>query len=190
VTGDAANGKTYSEVRRTDRAVDDDAWIAEMLRTAPFAAVATVSDGQPFINNNIFAFDEAERAIYMHTASLGRTRSNVAADERCCLSVSRMGRLLPHETAFGMSVEYASVVVFGRARVIEDPAERERGLQRLLDKYFGHLRPGVDYSGGTLQQLAMTSVYRIEIDEWSGKRKQADADHPGAFLFEPAAVLE
>jgi len=27
-------------------------------------------------------------------------------------------------------------------------------------------------------------VYKIIIDEWSGKRKEVDSDFPGAFLFE------
>jgi len=26
-------------------------------------------------------------------------------------------------------------------------------------------------------------VYRIDIDEWSGKQKVAPSDHPGAFLY-------
>ena len=180
---DEQAARPYSEVRRSDRAVEDDAWIIAMLRNTPFAALATVSDGQPFINNNLFAFDEAAHAIYMHTAALGRTRSNVEEDGRVCLSVSQMGRLLPHETALGMSVEYASVVVFGRAAVIEDAAERERALQCLLDKYFPHLRPGVHYRGITPQELALTTVYRIDIAEWSGKRKLVEADFPGACLF-------
>ena len=182
VTGEPA-GRMYSEVRRSDRAVDDDAWIAGMLRTAPFDALATISDGQPFINNNLFAFDEPARAIYVHTAALGRTRSNVEAGERCCFSISEMGRLLPHETARGMSVEYASVVVFGRARVIDNTAERERALQLLLDKYFAHLRPGVHYRPITPQDLDATTTYRIDVDEWSGKRRTAERDFPGAFLF-------
>ena len=159
-----------------------------MLRDAPFAALATVSDGQPFINSNLFVYDEAAHAIYMHTAALGRTRSNVQAGARCCFSVSQMGRLLPHETALGMSVEYASVVVFGRATVIDDAAERERALQSLLDKYFSHLRPGEHYRGITPQELDLTTVYRIDIDEWSGKRKQAEPDFPGAFVFGEAAA--
>ena len=182
MTGGPTDRK-YSEVRRADRAVDDDTWIVAMLRTAPFAALATVEGGQPFINSNLFAFDEAARVIYVHTAALGRTRTNVEVDERCCFSVSEMGRLLPHETARGMSVEYASVVVFGRARVIEDAAERERALQRVLDKYFPHLRPGTDYRSITPQDLDATTTYRIEIDEWSGKRWLAEADFPGAFSF-------
>ena len=38
--------------------------------------------------------------------------------------------------------------------------------------------------------LAVTSVYRITTDEWSGKQKVAPADHAGAFLYgqPPAAA--
>jgi len=94
-----------------------------------------------------------------------------------------MGRLLPAPPALHFSVEYAGVVVFGRAHIIEDNAEAERALQQLLDKYAPHLRPGRDYRPIQPEELAVTSVYRITIDEWSGKQKVAAADHPGAFLY-------
>ena len=32
-------------------------------------------------------------------------------------------------------------------------------------------------------ELARTSIYRIEIEEWSGKKKEASPDFPGAFLY-------
>jgi hypothetical protein len=28
-----------------------------------------------------------------------------------------------------------------------------------------------------------TTVYRVDIDEWSGKRKSVAADFPGAFVY-------
>jgi len=31
--------------------------------------------------------------------------------------------------------------------------------------------------------MSRTSVFRIQISEWSGKKKEAPADFPGAFLF-------
>ncbi len=169
-----------SDVRRRDRAIEDDAWIAAMLHRAPMGALATVSDGQPFINSNLFVFDEAANAIYMHTAQAGRTRSNVEGDRRCCFSISEMGRLLPADTALGMSVEYAGVTVFGTIAIVESAEEQERALYLLLAKYFGHLRPGDDYARIVPEELARTTVYRIAIDEWSGKRKEEAADFPGA----------
>ena len=176
-------------VRRKDRTVEDEAWIRAMLHRVPFGALATVHDGQPFINTNLFVFDEAAHVIYMHTAQVGRTRANVEADERVCFSVSEMGRLLPADTALEFSVEYAGVVVFGRATIVADEAEARRALQLLLDKYFAHLRPGRDYRAITPEELARTAVYRISIEHWSGKKKEVGADFPGAFLYGDAPTL-
>lgn len=172
-----------AEVRRRDRSVDDEAWIVAMLRRAPLACLATVAGGQPFINSNMFAYDQGRHTIYLHTARHGRTRANLEGDERVCLSVSEMGRLLPSREAMTFSVEYSGVVVFGRGAVVADADEAAYGLQLLLDKYFGHLRPGADYRPSTPEEVARTSVYRIAVEEWSGKRKVAADDFPGAFRY-------
>src|SRR5262249_46327137 len=140
-------------------------------------------DGQPFVNSNIFAYDPAERAVYTHTARTGRTRTNVDADGRACFTVSTMGRLLPANTALEMSVEYSGVVIFGRVAVVAEADAPGRALQLLLDKYFPHLRPGRDYRPPTEEELARTSVYRLAVERWSGKRKEVAADFPGAFFY-------
>ncbi len=170
-------------VRRRDRAVANDAWITALLRRAAIGVLATQHDGQPFINSNLFVFDESARAIYMHTAQVGRTRATIEQEEQVCFSVTEMGRLLPAAEALEFSVEYASVVVFGRAAVVTDHADARHGLQLLLDKYFAHLRSGEDYRPITDEELARTCVYRITIDEWSGKYKEVATDFPGAFMY-------
>jgi hypothetical protein len=53
----------------------------------------------------------------------------------------------------------------------------------LLDKYAPHLKPGRDYRPIVDAELARTAVYRIQIESWSGKRKQATPDFPGAFYY-------
>jgi nitroimidazol reductase NimA-like FMN-containing flavoprotein (pyridoxamine 5'-phosphate oxidase superfamily) len=176
-----------AEVRRRDRAVANEEWIRNVLQRAPMGTLATVRDGQPFVNMNIFVYDESANVLYLHTARAGRTLTNVEADERVCFGVAEMGRLLPAPTALHFSVEYAGVVVFGRARVVPDDAEAERALQMLLDKYAPHLWPGRDYRPIQPEELAVTAVYRIEIEEWSGKQKVAPPDHPGAFWYGQAS---
>lgn len=181
-----------SHVRRADRAVEDEAWIAAFLTDAPYGALATVDGGQPFINSNLFVFDAAQHCLYLHTARLGRTRSNIEAGEaagaQVCFSVSRMGRLLPADEALEFSVEYAGVTVFGAAHVVEDPAEQRLALQMLLDKYFPHLKPDRDYRGIVDEELKRTAVYRVDIREWSGKRKQV-GEFPGAYTFDELPAL-
>jgi nitroimidazol reductase NimA-like FMN-containing flavoprotein (pyridoxamine 5'-phosphate oxidase superfamily) len=75
------------------------------------------------------------------------------------------------------------VTVFGHAQILEDSNEARRALQQLLDKYFTHLQPGRDYRTITDDELARTTVYRIDIDDWSGKRKAVGEDFPGAFWY-------
>lgn len=171
-----------ARVRRRDRALEDE-WIVSALRRAPWGFLATVSDGQPFLNSNLFVYDADRHAIWMHTARLGRTRSNLDRDDRVCFAVATMGRMLPADEALEFSVEYAGVTVFGRGHVVEDPAEKERGLQLLMDRYAPHLRPGRDYRPIVPEELKRTAVYRIDIEAWSGKRKQAEPDFPGAFTL-------
>jgi len=174
-----------SAPRRRDRAVTDDAWIRQRLHEAPTGVLATVSDGQPFVNSNLFVYDEAAHVLWMHTAATGRTRSNVDADERVCFTVFGMGRLLPADTALEFSVEYDGVVVFGRGQTVTDPDAARHGLQLLLDKYFPDLRPEQDYRAITDEELRRTAVYRIVIEEWSGKRKFEADEFEGARSWLP-----
>jgi hypothetical protein len=170
-------------VRRADRQMPDEAAIRDLLHRAPLGVLATIHEGQPFLNSNLFVYDEARHVIYMHTARVGRTRANVEGEQRVCFSVSEMGRLLPASEALEFSVEYAGVVVFGEAHLVEDEQEATHGLQLLLDKYFPHLVPGTDYRPILPEELDRTSVYRITIAQWSGKRKQVAQDFPGAFFY-------
>jgi uncharacterized protein len=178
-----------NQPRRSDRAVTDEAWIKDFLRCAPFGVLATVSEGQPFVNMNQFVYDEAAHAIYLHTAAEGRTKSNVEAAEQVCFSVGEMGRMLPADRAINFSVEYAGVVVFGRASIIDEPEQARHALQMLLDKYAPHLRPGQDYRPITDEEIQRTGVFRIRIETWSGKKKEASADFPNAYQYAEHPML-
>ncbi|MBI5030913.1 MAG: pyridoxamine 5'-phosphate oxidase family protein [Chloroflexi bacterium] len=173
----------FSPVKRKDRAVEDEAWIRSMLHRAAIGIMATANAGQPYIVARHFVFDETANAIYMHGALAGRTRTDIEANPRVCFSVNEIGRMLPAPTAFAMGGEYASVVVFGHASAVSDPVEATRALQMLIEKYFVYLEYGKDYRAVQPEELARTLVYRIDIEEWSGKRKQAAEDFPGAFWF-------
>lgn len=180
--------KEYSKlarthVRRADRAVTDEAWIIEFMKKAPLGILAMVSDGQPFINTNMFIYDEDKHAIFMHTAIVGRTRATIERENKVCFSVSEMGRLLPADVAKEFSVEYSGVSVFGKAVIMEDEVEIKYAAQLLLDKYFPHLTPGKDYRPTITEEIKQTTFFRIDIEEWVGKKKTVEEDFPGAFIY-------
>lgn len=174
----------FTHIRRQDRAIHDQAWIESFLNRAPFGMLATALHDQPYVHANLFAYDPQRRAIYLHSASEGRTIENVRLNPKVCFTVAEMGRLLPNTQARGFSVEYGSVVVFGVVRLVEEVDEMLHGLRLLMEKYAPHLQPGADYQPLTSAELEGVAVYCIEIAGWSAKRKQVPEDFPGAFHFE------
>lgn len=161
----------FIPIRRKDKAVEDPAWIREMLHKSAYGVLATSQDEQPYARPSLFVFNEQAHCIYVHGARQGRTPDSIAVNPRVCFCVSEMGRLLPANTALEFGVEYVSVVVFGKALLVEEEEARQ-ALQQLLDKYFPHLRPGEHYRPITPEELHRTAVYRIEIEAWSGKKDQ------------------
>ena len=182
----AADGR--SRLRRKDRGKDD-AWVRSFIAQAPFGFMATVGDdGQPYLNSNLFAYDDERHCIYLHTHRSGRTRDNFDSGDRVAFSAAAMGRLLPAPEALEFSVEYAGVTVFGRGRVVEGEQESKAALQMILDKYAPHLEAGRDYRPTTDEELKRTAVYRIDIETWSGKQKEVEGDFPGAFDLPPLPI--
>lgn len=175
-------------LRRRDRE-EDDRWVREMLHRAAIGTLATEVNGQPFLNLNIFVFDERRRSIYLHTARTGRTRSNLETPRPVCFGVMELGRMLPSKTALNMSCEYASVIAFGTGAVVQDRVECRAALGMLNAKYFPDLVAGVDYRDITEPELARTSVYRVSIEEWSGKRKKVEEGFEGARVLLSRSML-
>ena len=61
------------------------------------------------------------------------------------------------------------MVAFGTATVVTEPEEMRRLLYGLIGKYFPTLKAGQEYREITEKELRATSVYAIQIEEWSGK---------------------
>jgi hypothetical protein len=147
----------------------DDAWIKGFLKTAAYCTVGTSWDDLPFLNPTAFWYDEARHRILFHSNASGRVRANIKHNPRVCVSVQEMGRFLPSNAPLEVSVQYRGVVIFGTARVIDDPQETRTALQGLLVKYFPKLRIGAEFQPISETDLRRTSVYEIQIGEWSGK---------------------
>lgn len=151
-----------------------DDWIRAFLRRGQIAHIASRWDLQPFVTPTTFFYDEANHRIIFHSNIAGRLRSNIDRHPEVCMEVSEMGKLLPSNIALEFSMQYRSVVVFGRARIIEDQNEQRQVLHKLIAKYFGEMKIDRDYRPATDKELRHTSVYEIRIESWSGKENWKD----------------
>lgn len=175
--------KPLAQVRKPEYEIKDESWIKALLHRGPFGTLGTSYKNQAFLNTVLFVFDEAEHGIIFHTSIVGRARSNCELNPKVCFNVVEMGRILPDKEAVDFSVEYNSVVVFGSVKVIQPEEDAQIGLQKLMNKYASHLKPGEDYHPIRSKDLKRTAVYKITIEHWSAKQQSGPEDHPGAFHF-------
>ena len=174
---------SLTQVRRKERAITDDAWIAAFLQRTPVIVVGFTDGEQPFVKPTLFVYDSSRKAVYFHATEFGRTTEVLRRYPKATLTAFEMGRLLPADRAMDFSVEYDSVMAFGEIAIIEDEEEAAYGLQLLLDKYFPHLKSGQDYAPIQPDELKITAVFRLDIEEWVGKRKKVVEEFPGAFFY-------
>jgi len=152
----------------------DDEWIRAFLREAKVGHIASARDGQPFLNPSTFWFDEAHHQIIFHSNLVGRIRSNIESNSKVCFEVSELGKLLPSNVALEFSLQFRSVIVFGEARLIINQEEARRVMYGLIHKYFPTMTAGKEFREITDKELKRTSVYAIQIEEWSGKENWKD----------------
>ncbi|WP_424949489.1 pyridoxamine 5'-phosphate oxidase family protein [Deinococcus sp.] len=150
----------------------DDAWIRALLTRLQVCRIATRWDDQPFINPTTFVYRPDIHDIVFHSNLAGRIRANAERageqDEQVCFEASEFGRLLPSNHPLELSVQYRSVIAFGRVALLEGQAARE-ALETLCAKMFPALRLGREMQPISDDDLARTSVYSLKVREWSGK---------------------
>ena len=152
----------------------DEEWIRAFLREARIGHIASIRDGQPFVNPTTFWFDEQHHQIIFHSNLAGRIRSNIESNPRVCFETSALGKMLPANVALEFSLQFRSVTAFGTARLISEPEEARRVLYGLISKYFPTMTAGKEFREITDKELKRTSIYAIQIEEWSGKENWKD----------------
>jgi nitroimidazol reductase NimA-like FMN-containing flavoprotein (pyridoxamine 5'-phosphate oxidase superfamily) len=175
--------KPRTEIRRKKNEMTSEEHIKTLLKTSPSGHMATVHDGQPFLIPFIYVYVEEDHAVYFHGAHLGRTRANIELNPNACFNVTRLGRVLPAQTITEFNIEYQSVTIFGKASRIDDTTERERILVLLSEKFAPHLEYGVDYPNLPEKDILSTAIFKISIEEWSGKHNLKEGEFPDAYNF-------
>jgi nitroimidazol reductase NimA-like FMN-containing flavoprotein (pyridoxamine 5'-phosphate oxidase superfamily) len=91
----------------------------------------------------------------------------LAGGAQACVAVTIVDGLVLARSAFHHSMNYRSVVLFGKASIVEDDGDKVEVLRALTE----HLIPGRwdDVRGPSEQELRQTMVLEIPIQEASAK---------------------
>ncbi len=147
-------------MRRKDKALPDEA-TADLLQRGEYGVMSTVDDkGQPYGVPLSYVFQND--CLYFHCALEGRKLDNLLSDSRVSFCVVGHTRVLPAK----FSTEYESVIVIGKASVVQG-GERNEALLGLVDKYSSEFaEEGRRY----IEKLdKKTTVVKIEVVKMTGK---------------------
>jgi nitroimidazol reductase NimA-like FMN-containing flavoprotein (pyridoxamine 5'-phosphate oxidase superfamily) len=153
-------------IRRSDRAVREEQ-AREILARAEHGVLATVgTDGWPYAVpvNHVLAGD----VLYIHCALEGHKLENLVHEERVSFCAVAGATVLPAS----LSTLYESAIVFGRAAVVTDPAEKRRALELLAIRFCGAVTPEAEKV--IADSGSQTAVVRIRIEQISGKAHRTD----------------
>lgn len=156
-------GSTRSTVKRgQQRAAYDQATIYRILDENLVGHVGFVVDEEATVIP--MAYIRIDDALYLHGNRRNRMMNALLDGQTTCISVTRLDGLVLARSGFHHSVNYESVVVFGRAR-------QEYDKVPILDAFVERLAKGRSKAvrAHTEQELNATLVVRVPIEDASAK---------------------
>lgn len=152
-------------MRRLKKEIKDKAVIIDVLNRCHVGCLGTNGkDGYPMVKPLNFAYHDGK--IYFHTAKEGEKIEDIKRDNRVCFEVDLpIAYLKAKNQPCEADYLYRSVIIKGRAYIIEDKDEKLFGLKCLMQKY----QPLGGYGDYLEEKLRITGIVRIDIEEMIGK---------------------
>lgn len=148
--------------RRPDRGSYDRDLVHSIIDEALLCHVSVIIDGEPLvIPTSITRIDED---VYIHGSNKNRLITSIEGGARASIAVTHTDGVVVGRSGFGCSLEYRSVVIFGRASLVPSD-DKERVMNAVLQDII----PG--YGGRRLKpsELAATRIIRFPLEEVSAK---------------------
>jgi len=131
-----------------------------ILKEGKYAVWAVEGDeGYPYAVPVNYVY--AEGSVYIHCARQGHKIDSILRNPKCSMCIVEKDDVVPEE----FTSYFRSVILFGRASVVEDPGERMKALLLLSDKY----SPGENPWAEIERFIKGVCIVRIDIDSVTGK---------------------
>jgi len=150
--------------RLPTRGVYDAETIAAILDEGFVCHVGFVAEGQPFVIPTIYG--RRGSRLYLHGSAVSRLLKTLAGGVPVCVTVTLVDGLVLARSVFNHSMNYRSVVVLGKAVVVEGE-EKVAALETIAE----HVAPGrwKEARGPSANELKATLVLSLPLDEASAK---------------------
>lgn len=157
--------------REPHRGSHDPVVIRQIIDSAPICHLGlTDVDGHPLVIPTIHA--RIGDTLYVHGSAASRTLRRLATGIAACCTITHIDGLVVARSGFWSSMNYRSVMIFGTARLVDDPAETTAALDAIVE----HVLPGRtnEIRRPTAKEIAATKVIALSLDHSSAKIRTGD----------------
>lgn len=159
--------------RKPGRATYDEAQVFAILDAGVLCHVGYVLDGQPFVTPTTYWREG--RKLYWHGSAASRMIKAQASGLPVCLTVSHVDGLVLARSGIAHSMNYRSVMVFGRARQVEGLEAKRLAMNAFIDRLYpgrsAELPPVRD------NEIKQIDLVEMTIEEASAKRRDGGSNH-------------
>jgi nitroimidazol reductase NimA-like FMN-containing flavoprotein (pyridoxamine 5'-phosphate oxidase superfamily) len=151
--------------RLPKRGVYDREAVYRILDEGLVCHVGFVADGKPVVIPT--GYGRHGDMLYVHGSTASRMFRALGAGADVCVTITLVDGLVLARSAFHHSMNYRSVVIFGKAAVLEDPAAKREALHAFTE----HVAPGrwQEIRQPSPKELQATTVLAIPLQEVSAK---------------------
>jgi uncharacterized protein len=157
--------------RHSERQFQEQSEINRVLDNQYVAHVGFIDPDteSPYVIPMGFARDNDR--ILLHGSTGSRIMMLMAKGVDLCLTVTQLNAIVVARSAFNSSMNYESVMIFGKARVLQED-EKDLALERITEK----LIPGMWAYGRALtkKESAATIIVEVPMDKVSAKSRTGD----------------
>jgi len=159
-------------MRRKEREITDTEEKLKIIRQCKICRLGMSDNGQPYIVPLSFGwrFEGGRLTLYFHSAHEGKKIGILKNNNRACFEMDTGFELIEADQACGYSCAYASVIGIGSIEFIAAEREKTLGLNALMRHQSGK---DIEHHFSE-EALASVTVYKMNVEEFSGKKKQID----------------
>ena len=155
-------------MRRVDRQMDE-AFALDVMDRCEFAVLSMVGEeGTPY--SVPLSIAREDKHLYFHCALQGKKSDILRHNPAVCVVCVSGVRPAPME----FSTEYESAIATGRAVEVTGEEEKIHALRLICQRYAAENMAAFD--GAIARSLARTGIWRVEMEQITGKRKKYGAD--------------
>lgn len=131
----------FREIRRKKNELSREEAV-EILKTQPHGTLAVDGDDNyPYAVPLSYVYTEDDKIVF-HCANFGHKLDSILKNDKVSFCVIAQDNIVPAE----FNTLYKSAVAFGRARILKDENEKNKGLEAIIKKYSpDYLESGNDY---------------------------------------------